>query len=230
MINLLRICNTVHLFFFDALKSLTFFLLVNTASMAAAQGHEEMAMITALQGSVALISVQGTNPVQPFSKLKQGDLLLLEGPALLKLIYFNSSRQETWRGHGKIEILEREGKGGGLPIPEIVILSRQVVKQIAKTPSESKIPKSTMKLRSLSTENSIDRIEESYRNMRREAVHGDLNPELYLLSALFEIREIDKVEEVLADLRATRPADQEARVVIALYQKAVKNLKEGRGK
>ena len=87
-----------------------------------------------------------------------------------------------------------------------------------------------MKLRSFGAENSIDRIEDSYRKMRMEAVRGDLNPELYLLSALFEMREIERVEQVLADLRASRPSDQEARVVIALYQKAIRNLKEGSGK
>ncbi|MEI7614156.1 MAG: hypothetical protein WCK63_14750 [Betaproteobacteria bacterium] len=198
--------------------------------MVTAQGHEEIAMITALQGSVALISAQGTRPLQPFSKLKQGDSLLLEGPALLKLIYFNSGRQETWRGNGTIEILGHEGKGSGLPIPDNFTLSRQTVKQIAKTPTESTIQKNTMKLRSFGAENSIDRIEESYQKMRMEAVRGDLNPELYLLSALFEMREIERVEQVLADLRASRPADQEAKVVIALYQKALKNLKEGSGK
>jgi hypothetical protein len=63
--------------------------------------------------------------------------------------------------------------------------------------------------------------------MKMEAVRGDLNPELFLLSALFEIREIDRVEQLLADLRTTRPDDQEVRVVVALYQKAVRNLKEG---
>ena len=205
-------------------------LLMGTTSVAAAQEVDDIAMITALQGSVGLISGQGTKPLQAFNRLRRGDSLLLEGSALLKLIYLNSGRQETWRGSGIVEILGHEGKGGGLLIPEINNLSLKMVKQIAKTPSGSKISTNEPRFRSLSTENSIDRIEESYRKMRMEAVRGDLNPELYLLSALFEMREIERVEQVLADLRASRPADQEAKVVIALYQKAVKNLKEGSGK
>ncbi|MEI7432048.1 MAG: hypothetical protein WCL27_16495 [Betaproteobacteria bacterium] len=201
-------------------------------TIVAAQGLDDIAMITALQGSVGLISQQGAKPlpVQSFSKLKQGDSLLMEDSALLKLIYLKNGRQEIWRGSGKVEILENEGKGGGSSTPEINNLSMQVVKQIAKTPSISKISQNNGKLRSLGVENSIERVEASYRKMRMESVHGDLNPELYLLSALFEMREIEKVEQVLADLRFSRPSDQEARVVIALYQKAIKNLKEGSNK
>lgn len=207
-------------------------VLMASNTIVAAQGLDDIAMITALQGSVGLISQQGAKPlpVQSFSKLKQGDSLLMEDSALLKLIYLKNGRQEIWRGSGKVEILENEGKGGGSSTPEINNLSMQVVKQIAKTPSISKISQNNGKLRSLGVENSIERVEASYRKMRMESVHGDLNPELYLLSALFEMREIEKVEQVLADLRFSRPSDQEARVVIALYQKAIKNLKEGSNK
>jgi hypothetical protein len=231
MICLLRFCNTAFYSFRYGRLHLAAILLAFLSSLVAAQGLDETAIITALQGSVGIVSAQGAQPLQPFTRLKQGDSLMLDGStALLKLIYFKSGRQEIWHGNGRVEILENQGRGEGLSAPETSILARQVVKQIAKTPTDSRIWKGDTRLRSLGGGASVEQIEESYRRMRMEAVRGDLNPELYLLSALFEMREIERVEQVLADLRVSRPTDQEARVVIALYQKAVRNFKEVGGR
>ena len=208
-------------------KRLFAFGFLGLASVAFAQDGNDVAMITAIQGTANLLNNGGMKVLQPFGKLKRGDVLSVDG-TVFKIVYFENGRQETWQGKGEIEIQDAEGKGVGLPQPDVIVIPRFVARQIAKTPSGEVVSGSPRtRLRSIGESDSVEKIDSSYRKMRMEAVPGDLNPELFLLSALFELREIDRVEQVLSDLRATHPTDQEARVVVALYQKAVKNFREG---
>lgn len=199
-------------------------LLFSTGRPAQAQALQpnNAAIVTAIQGSVDIITTQGVMPLQPFTRIKAGDSLRLEGGALVRLLFIANGRQETWRGHGRIDINETQGLGSGLPSPETATFALAIVKQIARTPSDARI----VRQRSLAMGDSLERVEETYRRMRMEAAAGDLNPELYLLSALFEMREIERVEQVLAELRMTRRGDQEVQIIVALYQKALKNLKD----
>jgi hypothetical protein len=230
VIIVLRICNGLHVPLHLAMKHFLVLFFMGFVAVSSAQERTVVAMITAFQGTVNLITPQGIQVLQPFSRLQRGDQLAVDTPAL-KLIYFDSGRQEIWQGKGKIEILAAESRGLGFLNPDVIILPSFIVRQIGKTPSaDASLHAGSMRSRSIGAGNSIEKIENSYRRMRMEAVQGDLNPELFLLSALFEMREIDRVEQVLSDLRAARPADQEARIVIALYQKAVKNFRQGGGK
>lgn len=230
MIRQLLKYNIVNYLFWPAFRYLPVLFLFFFFAIASAQGRTDVAMVTALQGKADLITPQGMQALQPFSRLKRGDQIALDSQAL-KVIFFESGRQEIWQGTGKIEILDTESRGLGLSHPDVKVLPGFMVRQIAKTPSTGATSRNgNSRLRSIEGGGSLERIEESYRRMRKEADQGDLNPELFLLSALFEIREIARVEQVLADLRMSHPADQEARVVISLYQKALRNMKEGGAK
>jgi hypothetical protein len=72
------------------------------------------------------------------------------------------------------------------------------------------------------------RLEATYQELRGRAAADDLEPETYLLSGLFELRELDRVEKLLGELKLDRPRSQEAALLIALYRKAVKNAREAR--
>ena len=230
MIIVLRLCNSLHVPLHLAMKHFLALFLIGFVVVSSAQERSVVAMITAFEGTVNLITPQGIQALQPFNRLQRGDQLAVDSPTL-KLIYFDSGRQEIWQGKGRIEILATESRGLGFFDPNVKILPGFMVRQIGKTPSpDASLHASSMRSRSIGAANSIEKIENSYRRMRMEAAQGDLNPELFLLSALFEMREIDRVEQVLSDLRASRPADQEARIVIALYQKAVNNFRQGGGK
>jgi len=161
-------------------------------------------------------------PLQPFARIRSDESLRLQGGSLVRLLFLANGRQETWRGSGKVDVRETQGLGNGLPAPEIASLAVAVVRQIARTPSDLR----AVRQRGLAMGNSLEKVEETYRRMRMEAVRGDLNPELYLLSALFELREIERIEQVLAELRETRRGDQEVLIIVSLYQKALKNLKD----
>lgn len=207
-------------------KRLVLTLMLGFAVLANAQ--EGGALITSLQGSVGLVTPQGRQPLQAFVKLKRGDLLAL-ADAKLQIVFFESGRQEIWQGGGRLEVLASEGKGFGLPKPEVKTLPAVMVKQIARMPAlDSQGRAGAMRLRALATPEAIAKLENDYRKMRMEAVRGDLNPELFLLSGFFEMRELDRVEQVLRDLQQARPGDVEVGLMAALYQKAIRNAREVR--
>ena len=202
--------------------ALSFFAVLPVRAEPPTLESSTVAIVTAVQGGVDVVTSQGVTPLQPFARIRSDESLRLQGGALVRLLFLANGRQETWRGNGKVDIRETHGLGSGLPAPEIALLAVAVVRQIARTPSDMR----AVRQRGLAMGNSLEKVEETYRRMRMETVRGDLNPELYLLSALFELREIDRIEQVLAELRETRRGDQEVQIIVSLYQKALKNLKD----
>lgn len=208
------------------LNKFVLMLLLAMALAVKAQEGGDVALVTFVQGDVALVTQQGRQPLRAFVKLKRGDLLAL-GKAKLQLVYFGSGRQEMWQGGGRVEILAAESRGFGLPNPEVKTLPSMMVRQIARTPavdSEGRVL--TTRVRSIATPEAIAKLDDAYRRMRMETVRADLNPELFLLSGLFEMREIERVEQVLRDLQRARPGDMEVGLLAALYQKAIRNARE----
>jgi len=190
-----------------------------------AMAAAEAALITSLNGKVVRIGADA--PVEAFVKLKSGDNLTLEKDAQIQITYFENGRQESWRGTGKLAIGTQESQGTGLPAAQVKQLPLAIVKQIARTPSlDSQGRAGVMRLRAIPTPDAIAKIDETYRQMRSETAKNDLNPEIYLLSGMLEMRELDRVDQVLTDLREAHPGSMEAKVLVALYQKTLKNLRE----
>lgn len=194
---------------------------------AVAQENEPVALITLSRGQIGLVATEGHRPLQSFVKLLNGDLLALGRGATLQILYFRTGRLETWQGGGRLEVLPDEGKAFGLAAPEVKMLPVQVARQIAGTPAQDGQGRSkTTKLRAIATPEALAKLEDTYKRLRLETVRGDINPELYLLSGLYEMREFDRVEQVLRNLQQSGSGNLEVGVVVAMYQKAMRNKRE----
>lgn len=193
----------------------------------AAGGGNGAALVTAVEGKVSRLAPAGSEPVQPFVKLGEGDLIKLEGSARIRLVYFASKRQESWSGKGQLAIGAGEGKGQGLGAPEVKTLPDMLVKQIARTPSlDNQGRVGMVRLRSIGTPEAVTRLENNYQQLRAEAAADDLNPEMFLLAGLLELRQLDQLEKTLAELQVSHPDNTEAKILVALYQKTLKNVRE----
>lgn len=187
----------------------------------------EVALVMSVQGNVTRLVEPAPVPVEAFVKLKAGDRLSLEKDSRLQVLYFDNGRQETWSGPGRLEMTTREGKSNGLAAPEVKSIPMVMAKQLARTPAlDSQGRGGVTRLRSVPSQDALARLEDSYQNLRSRAAPDDLGPEAYLLSGLFEMRELDRVERVLGDLHQERPKNPEAGLLIALYRKAIKNVRE----
>ena len=75
----------------------------------------------------------------------------------------------------------------------------------------------------------LARLEESYRaQLAARADPDDLAPEIFMLSGLFEMRELERVERLIGELQREHPKQPEAGLLVALYKKALRNAREGR--
>jgi hypothetical protein len=189
----------------------------------------EVALVMSVQGKVMRQDGANTVPVEAFVKLGEGDRLSLEKDAQLRVAYFENGRHETWSGPGSLELAARGGQPVGLTTPGLKTLPLAVARQLARTPAADREGrKAPARTRAVQAPDAMARLEATYKELRGRAGADDLEPETYLLSGLFELRELDRVEKLLGELKQERPKNVEAALLISLYRKAVKNAREAR--
>ena len=189
----------------------------------------EVALVTSVQGAVARLAGVAPVALEAFVKLKDGDRLSLEKGSRLQVVYFENGRQETWSGPGRLELTPLEGKAKDLPPPEVKTLPLVMAKQLARTPTlDSQGRGGVTRLRSVPGPDAMAKLDSTYQDLKSRAGPDDLGPEMYLLSGLFDMRELDRVEKLLGDLQQERPKNAEAALLVALYKKAVKNARESK--
>jgi hypothetical protein len=189
----------------------------------------DVALVMSVQGKVLRLDGANPAPVEAFVKLSEGDRLSLDRNARLRVAYFENGRHETWTGPGSLDLTSRGGQTGGLAAAEVKTLPLAVARQLARTPvADREGRKAPARTRAVPAPDAMARLEAAYQDLRNRAAADDLEPETYLLAGLFELRELDRVERLLADLKQDRPRNPEAVLLISLYRKAVKNLREAR--
>lgn len=189
----------------------------------------EVALVMSVQGRVLRLGDAAPMPVEAFVKLKEGDRISLEKDTRLQLVYFENGRQETWSGPGRLELSAQEGKASGLPAAQVKLLPLVMARQLARTPTlDSQGRGGVTRLRAVRNPDAMAKLEETYQELRTRAGRDELGPEAYLLSGLYEMRELDRVEKVLADLQQDWPNHAEAALLVSLYRKAVKNARESK--
>lgn len=188
----------------------------------------EAALVTALKGDVAIDNGNGVKtPLQVFTKLHDGDALQLGKASRLQIVYFHGARQETWQGPGNIEIGASESKTApGLPQPQARQLPLHLTKQIAKTPAtDSRGKTAALRTRAIAIPVGLEQAQQTYREMRAKTEANDRNPELYLLSAYFELKEYERIRDLLTQLDVDHQGDMEIKVLKSLYFKAINNAR-----
>lgn len=204
------------------------------ATLATPAAAAEVGLVTAVGGTVRWQEAReasGGKPalgapagLKPFVKLREGDRLLLDAASRLQVVYFESARQESWQGATTLEVgtgASRTVSGGAQP--EVKTLPAILVKQLTRTPApDGSVKAGMIRTRSLQPRESAANVEKTYAELRRDAASGDLNPELYALSAWLDLREYERVEGLLKALREKSPADPQVAALAELYGSALR--------
>lgn len=188
----------------------------------------DAALITASSGEVSVMDGKGGKTfLVSFTRLQEGGVLQLGNHARLRLVYFQGGQQETWQGPGSLEVGAAASRVvSGAPHSNNQSLSIQLIRQIAKTPTPDSGGKvAVLRTRVMAPSSGIEQVQKTYQDLRGKADPGDRNPELYLLSAYFEIREFDRVHEVLSQLDGSYPGDPEIKLLRSLYGRAIDNAR-----
>ena len=206
------------------LRRLLVLLLLGVVSQGKAAA-EDLALVTAVTGSVSRLGASAPRALEPFARLKQGDVLVLEGTAGVRLIFFDSRREESWQGAGQIEIGDTQGRGTGLAEPQVRVLPELMARQMAKTPSPDKPERAgagrTRSIEMSDGDRGLAKLDSDYSRLRKEAAPDDINPEIFLLAGLFEMREFDRLEQTLKELSNSQSGNMELAVLGSLYKKAI---------
>ena len=189
----------------------------------------EVGLVTSVSGKVMLQSeTSAASALQSFIKVRDGDQLLVEGPARLQVVYFDGGREETWLGPetGTITVGKRESKlKQGKLQSSARTLPAILVKQLSKTPAgDGNVKAGMVRIRSLGSSvppGSADAAEKHYAEMRSRASSDDRTPELYLLASYFEVRQFEKLNQLLSQLNEKEPGNAALGELTALYAKAV---------
>jgi hypothetical protein len=209
----------------SSIRLAVFFLVLASSTAWAA----ESALVSSLKGEAWLSDSNGGKaPLQAFIKLRDGERLILGESARLQLTYFRNARQEVWQGPGIITIGPAESRAEpGRLQSQTRQLPMQLASQLAKTPAPNSQGKTVaLRTRSIAPPESLERIKKTYLDMRAQTPTEDRNPELYLLSAYFEIKEYARVREVLRQMDASNPGDMEIKVLKSLYARAINNASQ----
>lgn len=188
----------------------------------------EAALVTALRGEIGIDNGSGIKaPLQAFIKLHDGDTLQLGETARLRIVYFQGARQEIWLGPGNIQIGATESKAVAETLrPQAQQLPLQLSKQLSKTPTiDSRGKVAVLRTRAIAPPVGLEQAQQTYQEMRAKADANDRNPELYLLSAYFELKEYERIRGLLTQLDGSNPGDMEIKVLKSLYLKAINNAK-----
>jgi hypothetical protein len=188
----------------------------------------DVGMLTQMDGNVAIVTAkEGKRPATAFLKVALGDRLLLFGrDTRVQIVYFETSRQEVWKGEGIVEIANGEGRSPNLQ-PDVRKLPPLVARQLVKTPAGGQHGKTGMvTVRSLSSD-TIESLEKQYQEFRAAAAEGDATPEVFLLTGLLEMKEFEQAQKALEGLRAKLSAAPALAAVIAHFEPLVKKAIAG---
>lgn len=188
---------------------------------------QQGAIITALQGQVTF--EQDTpvpRPAAAFARLRPGDKLQLAADGAVQVVYFQSARQESWRGPVRIEVGEGESKAYAGASPTVRQLPAMLVRQLVKTPTADASGRvGAVRMRSIVPPDAAAKLEENYEGLRRQTDAGDRTPELYLLAGLYELKSYERIEGLLAKWMQASPGDAELVAMREHYTHAIRDAK-----
>jgi hypothetical protein len=187
----------------------------------------DVGMLTQMDGKVEIVAGKAAKrPATAFLKVALGDRLVLGKDARVQIVYFETSRQELWKGTGEVEIGNGEGRSSTLKA-EARKLPPLVARQLVKTPVSGRHGKTGMvTVRSLSSD-TVESLEKQYAEFRSTTAEGDTTPEVFLLTGLLEMKEFEQAQKVMAGLQAKVSATPALADVIAHFEPLVKKAAAG---
>jgi hypothetical protein len=201
--------------------------LLGVALGAGAQSSD-VALVNQLSGEVSYTGRGGTeSKAQAYMKVRQGDRFTLPAGAQLRLVYFNGSRQETWRGPAGFQAGTQQSEALSGQAAEVTQLPSGVAQKIAQVPNLVQIAKLGRsggiavrgggKPGRLSSEQQaeVSQAKAAYTQMRQKASAEDITPELYFYSVLQDHLLYDEMKTVTEEMLKRQPNNSEAQELAA---------------
>jgi hypothetical protein len=215
------------------LQSMFALLLLSMASAVGAQSSD-VGLINQLSGDVAYAGQGGAqSKAQAFMKVRQGDRFTLPAGAQLRVVYFNGSRQETWKGSSSFKAGTQQSEAVSGQAADVAQLPSGVAQKIAQVPNLVQIAKLGRsggiavrgggKPGRLSAEQQaeVNQAKATYTQMRQKAPAEDITPELYFYSVLQDHLLYDQMKTVTDEMLKRQPGNPEAQELAAYVKSRI---------
>ncbi|MEK7437448.1 MAG: hypothetical protein AAB150_11235 [Pseudomonadota bacterium] len=215
------------------LKSISAALLLGVSLGAGAQSSD-VGLVNQLSGEVSYAGRGGTeSKAQPYMKVRQGDRFTLPAGAQLRLVYFNGSRQETWKGPASFRAGTQQSEVLSGQAAQASQLPSGVAQKIAQVPNLVQIAKLGRsggiavrgggKPGRLSTEQQaeVNQAKAVYAQMRQKASAEDITPELYFYTVLQDHLLYEEMKTVTDEMLKRQPNNAEAQELAAYVKSRI---------
>jgi hypothetical protein len=195
-------------------------LLVLPAQGAPAQGAD-VGLINMVSADVSYAPAVGLpGKVQAFMKLRDGDRVNVPAGGQVRVVYFESARQERWAGPASF----RAGKTAGEPISgkpaEVATLPAGAAQRIAQVPQLVQLAKlggiqvrgmTRAQKASMEQQAAVGEARATYEKMRKDLPADDITPELYLFAALHDYLLYGEMKTVAQEMLRKQPGNEEVK-------------------
>ncbi len=191
--------------------------------VAAAQDSAEAGLVNQVSGEVSYAAEGGAaRGVQAFMKVRQGDRFLVQPGASVRILFFQGSRQETWKGPAAFRVGRLQGEAS-TGKPEVAMLPSAVPLKLARLPEliqsarlggvtvRGTVPRPPL---TAQEQAELAQARNTYRTLRSEATADDVTPELYLISVLQEMGHYDEMTPLLDELSKHKPLSPEVEELV----------------
>jgi len=208
-------------------------VLLSTMLGVSAQSSD-VGLVNQLSGDVSYTSQGGTqSKAQAFMKVRDGDRFTLAAGAQLRLVYFNGSRQETWKGPASFKAGAQQSDPLTGQAAEASQLPSGVAQRIAQVPNLVQIAKLGRsggilvrgggKAARLSAEQraEVSQAKAAYALMRQKAAVEDITPELYYYAVLQDHLLYEDMKAVTDEMLKRAPGNPEAQELAAYVKSRI---------
>lgn len=215
------------------LRSVSVVALLAVVLTAAAQSSD-VGLVNQLSGEVSYLAQGGTqSKAQGFMKVRQGDRFTLPAGAQLRLVYFDGSRQETWKGPAGFKAGTQRSEALSGQAAEAAQLPSGVAQKIAQVPNLVQIAKLGRsggiavrgggKPGRLSSEQQaeVSQAKAIYAQMRQKASAEDITPEFYFYSVLQDNLLYEEMKVVTDEMLKRQPGNPEAQELAAYVKSRI---------
>jgi hypothetical protein len=189
-------------------------------------------LVNQLSGDVAYAGEGAEqSKAQAFMKVRQGDSFTLTNGAQLRVMYFNGSRHETWKGPASFKVGAQQSEAVSGQVSDAARLPLGVAQKLAQVPTLVKVAKvgraGGIAVRggkpgrlSSAQQAEVSKAKTNYVQMREKASADDITPELYFYAVLQDNLLYDEMKSVTDEMLKRQSNNSDAQE-LAAYAKSL---------
>ena len=192
---------------------------------ASAWAEADVGLINQLSGDVSYQGGSASAKATPFMKVREGDKFIVSDGAMVRVIYFDGGRQETWKGPASFkagqkqaDVVSGRAEVSQVPggVPAKLAQTAEVI-QIAKLGRAGGVTVRGVKSQQLSGAQAAEvaQAKKTYVTWRATAAHDDITPEIYLYTVLDSYLMYDDMKTVVKAMQDRQPNSQEVKELAA---------------